>query len=343
MGKPVDRLVSFEKTSVYIKKALHVDGAYAGIKPQYQRAEVIPGGDCETLADWAEETHGVWDVAAAGSGRVGSNSIVMTQTGGTIGKSVYLLFSGPVDLSWAKYVGFWFKGKNAQVYAANDVKFYIFTDPKEYLYKDRTKDVDPFGAYNEENPAATWHYSEKALSAFTVASGKTGVSNLKHVWGIGFYNANLATTVTMQVDHIEFYTHGTGYGAARGRIMTAPIKDGVTLAIGNGTAWEIGSGRVLVSVDNEPMWAGICVAGGVGNEKGTVFADFVVDGPVNMKCNDTSIGANEEVCCSAAGTALTIDDGGAGAQGYEIGKGLEAGAIANSVITVMLGMKGATP
>jgi len=330
--KPNVRPTSFN-SDVYVKKSLHVDGAKAGPKLQYQRAEVPPGGDCETVGDFTEETHGVWDVAAVGSGKVGSDSIRLTQTGATTGKSVYLQFSGPKNLSWAKYLGLWYKGKDATTYHASDLIIYLFTKKDNVLYAARTLSVGLPG-YVEE-ATAVWHYGEISIADdMTILSGKEGEANLREVWGIGFYANAMANTETMDVDQIEFYTHGTGYGAARGTIMTAPIVDGVTVAKGNTLRWVVG-GRVNLSVDNEPAFAGIAVAGGIGNEAGSVFADFLVDGPANMKCSDANIAADEGVCMSAAGAAPTIDDGGAGAQGYEMGKALETGAL-NRVITVLL-------
>lgn len=332
MVKPNVRSTDFKNADVYVKKILHVDGAKSGPKLQYQRAEVPPGGDCETVGDFTEEANGVWDVSAVGSSKIGANSIRMTQTGIVTGKSIYLQFSGPKDLSWAKYLGLWYKGKAGVTYHASDLIVYLFTKKGNVLYAARTLSSG-MGGYVEENPAV-WHYAEILISGMTIASGKGGEANLKEVWGIGFCAAAMANTETMDADQIEFYTHGTGYGAARGTIMTAPILDGITVAIGNTLRWGVG-GRVDLSIDNEPAFAGIAVAGGTGDEAGSGFTDFVVDGPVNMKCSDANIAADEGICMSAAGTAPTIDDGGAGAQAYEMGKALEAGAL-NRVITVIL-------
>ena len=76
----------FKKHSVEIDKALHVLNPYYGIKPQYQRAEVPPGGDCETVDPtvatgyFYEQTSGQLDVAVNGAGRVGTNCARLTQT-----------------------------------------------------------------------------------------------------------------------------------------------------------------------------------------------------------------------------------------------------------------------
>jgi len=256
MVKPSLKTTNFKHHPVYTQKALHVDNPFYGPKPQYQRAEVIPGGDCETVADWAEDADGTWDVTAAGSGRVGSNSIIMTQTGAAASSSIYLLLSGPIDLSWAKYVGFWYKGKNATTYGANDIYLYIFTKAGNYVYANAARYVDPIGAYSEA-ATAVWHYAEVDIGDFTIATGYEG-DKLETVWGIGFCANGIGNTETMQVDQIEFYSVGTGLGPARGLIESVPLYDDVHAIRGYGLAWNEYSGRVDLSALGDYAFAGIC-------------------------------------------------------------------------------------
>lgn len=338
MVKPNIKSHDFRNHPVYIQQGLHIDGVAAGIGNRYQRAEVIPGGDCETVGDWTEELSGSFDVAAVGSGKVGANSIRLTQTAAAGDRCVYLLLNRPIDLRWANYIGYWFKGGDTDAFTEGDIKLYLFTRRDKVLYANAYLTINLFPGNFTEEAAAVWHYAEFALTSFT-AHAEDRLDALKEVLGIGFYSDAGVNGNFIDVDQIEFYTHGTDYGPARGTIISAPITDGVTLAKGDGLEWDIGSGRVSISDNDEPNFAGICLNTGVGNEQGTVYAEFVVDGPVNMKCNDGSIAIGEGVSCSAAGNVLTIDDGGGGSQGIMIGKSLEAG-LANAIITVLLGVMG---
>lgn len=336
--KPNLKMTEFNKHPVYSGKGAHIDGQPAGTVPQWQKAYVIPGADCETVADWIEELSGSFDVAAVGAGRVGTNAIRLTQTVAAGDRAVYLLLSQGIDLRWAKYIGFWYRGGAADVFTEGDIELYLFTSPTSYLRLSAYLSIDLFpGNFTEENPAV-WHYAEFAISSFTVHAA-TRKAALKEVWGIGFYSDAGVNGNTLDIDHIEFYTHPTGYGPARGQIKSAPIADGVTLAIGYGLSWDIGSGRVSISGNNERNFAGIAVSAGVGIESGEVIVEFVCDGPVNMLCDDASIAAGEGVAASAVGSALTVDDGGPGSEDINLGRALETGATA-AVITVLLDEEG---
>ena len=149
MVKPSLKTSSFKHHPVYVQKSLHVDNPFYGPKPMYQRAEIITGGDCETVGDWAEDANTVWDVTASGDARVGSESILMTQTGAAAASSIYLLLGGPVDLSWANSAGYWYKGKNAQTYVADDIYFYIFTNSGNYVFANAARYIAATAAYTE--------------------------------------------------------------------------------------------------------------------------------------------------------------------------------------------------
>ena len=327
---------NFKDHPMYIAKQIHVDNQLGGTVMVYQRAEVIPGGDCETIGDWAETDSGEFDVTATGSGKVGSNSITLTQTDADGLGSIYLLLSASVDYRWANYIGYWYQGGDGDIFTAGDIELYLFTDPTDYEYADAQRKINLFvGDFTEEG-TAVWHYNEILISDMTLNTGYEGVS-LKEVWGLGFYSGAGVDGNVLIVDHIELYTLGTDYGPARGQIKAAVIADGVTVAQSDGLAWT-NAGRVKISADNDPEFAGIAIAAGsaVGAEKGKGVAYFVVDGPVNMLCNDGSIADNEGVACSAVGGSLTIDDGGGTSLPFNIGKATEAG-LAAQVITVMLG------
>lgn len=307
MVEPNVKLTRFKKHPMYIQNALHVDGPFYGPKPMYQRAEVIPGGDCETVGDWAEDADTVWDVSAAGSGRVGSNSILMTQTGAAADSSIYLLLSRAIDLSWAKFVGLWYKGKNGVTYAANDIYFYIFTKKGNYVFANAAKYGSLFGAYTEPG-TAVWHYAELALDDLIVASGYEGV-DLSEVWGIGFCSHGLATTETMQIDQIEFYTVGTGKGPARGRIISVPLYDDVHAIRGYGLAWNEFSGRVDLNAIDDHAFCGICTAN-----------------PTRTKLSQNATGGGAGV----GDTVLNVID----ASLYEIGKATITDSAASEAVTI---------
>ena len=329
---------NYANKPVSIQKQVEVGAQYAGQVMIYQRAEVPPGGDCETVGDWTEELSGSFDITAFGSGKIGSNSIKLAQTVAAGNRSVYDLFAAPMDLRWARYVGFWYQGGDNDIFAAGDIKLYITTDPAKVIYADASMYINT-DAFTEE-ATAVWHYTELAIADFTVNDNE----GLRNVWAIGFYSDAGTNGNVLVVDQIEFYAYGTGYGPARGSIKAAPIADGVTVAKGDGLAWTM-NGRVKIAIDNEPEFAGIAIQAGsaVGAERGVGIAYFVEDGPVQMLCNDGSIADQEGVSLSAAGAAasITIDDGGAVSTGFMIGKAMEAG-IANEVIVVILKDKNGT-
>uniref|UniRef100_A0A6M3MAU3 Uncharacterized protein n=1 Tax=viral metagenome TaxID=1070528 RepID=A0A6M3MAU3_9ZZZZ len=272
MGKPDIKMTEFKRHPVYVGNALHVAHPFYGPKPMYQRAEVPPGGDCETVGDWAEDADSIWDVSAAGSGRVGSNSIIMTQTGAAADSSIYLLLSQPLNLKWAKFVGFWFKGKNGVTYTANDIYLYLFTKKGNYVFANCARYGDPIGAHVEAG-TAVWHYAEVRLEDLIVASGYEGV-DLSEVWGLGFCSHGLATTETMQIDQIEFYSIGTGKGPARGRIISVPLVDDVHAIQGYGLAWSEMAGRVDLNAQADKAWCGICT----GNPSRTKVTKAITGG-----------------------------------------------------------------
>ena len=333
---------NYANKPVTIQKQVEVGAQFAGQVMIYQRAEVIPGGDCETVGDWTEELSASFDVAATGSGRVGSNSITLTQTVAAGLKSVYNIFAAPKDLRYARYIGFWYQGGDGDIFAAGNIKFYLFTDPANYVYANAARYINLFtGGFTEEG-SAVWHYAELALADFTL--NDTGL--LREVWGVGFYSAAGTNGNVLIVDQIEAYAYGTGYGPARGSIKAAPIADGVTVAKGDGLAWVGASGRVKIAIDNDPEFAGIAVRAGTGegDEEGTEIAYFVEDGPVHMLCNDASIADNEGVSLSAAGAAatITIDDGGSTSTPIMIGRAIEAGATAAVIVVILKDKNGAT-
>ncbi|MCK4266945.1 MAG: hypothetical protein KAX31_06665, partial [Thermoplasmata archaeon] len=161
--------------------ALHVLNPYYGIKPQYQRAEVPPGGDCETVGDWTAE-HADFTVAAVGAGRVGGNSIRLTQVTADGDRSVYLLLAQPIDVRWARYVGMWFRAGAADVFTNDDIAFYIFTREANFLYANRAMEIDFFETAYTDAGGNVWRYMELDLDRFTRAAGFES-DNLSEVWG----------------------------------------------------------------------------------------------------------------------------------------------------------------
>ena len=254
-----EKATRYKRHPVEVHQALHVLNPYYGIKPQYQRAEVIPGGDCETVGDWAEQTSGQLDVAAVGAGRVGANSIRITQTVAASDRAVYLLLDRPVDLRYARYVGFWYAAGAADQWDPGDMSLYIFTrDAGNFLYADRAMALDIFETQYIDAGGAVWRYMEMELARFTKATGFES-EDLSEVYGIGFYSEAGDNGNFIDVDQIEFYTHGTGYGPARGNIISVPLTDNVHAIKGYAMSWAETAGRVDVAIDNEPAFCGICV------------------------------------------------------------------------------------
>jgi len=258
MVKPSLKTTSFKHHPMYIQKSLHVDGPFYGPKPMYQRAEVIPGGNCEVAADWASDDT-TWDITTPEDGRVGTNCLLMNQNGAASSDgSIYLRLDGPIDLSWAKFIGFWYKGKNdEETYATDNIYFYIFTKYGNYAYANRARSITPIATYTTET-TAVWRYAEIDIGDLDIATGYEG-DKLDEVWGIGFCSHALTDGQTMAIDQIEFYTVGTGLGPARGLIMSAPLKDGIHAERGYGLRWDPNSGRIDKStVTTEYAFAGIC-------------------------------------------------------------------------------------
>ena len=309
MGKPSLKTTNFKQHPVYIQKALHVDNPFYGLKPQYQRAEIIPGGDCNTVADFTAPS-AAFTVAASGDARVGTNSILLTQVDASTTASVYLLLSGPIDLGWAKFVGMWLKGGANKTYDPADIYLYIFTKAGNYLYANRARSIDFFPAQYLPGATPRWIYKEFDLEDFAIATGYEG-DKLNEVWGIGWYSATGDNTNTLNIDQIEFYTHGTTKGPARGLIMSAPLYDDIHAERGYGLAWNEFSGRVDHSATDDYAFAGICV----GNPSRTRLSQDVTGGtdttlhvidaslfrPGKATINDDSV-AMESVTITAVNT-----------------------------------------
>ncbi len=260
----------FKKHTVEVFNALHVLNPYYGIKPQYQRAEVPPGGDCETVNPaiatgyFYEETDGQLDVALQGTGRVGTSCARLTQTLHTTATAVYLRFANaagvraPIDLRWARYVGMWIRAGAGNIFDPGDMHVYLYTREGDILYADRAIAIDMFYATYTDPGGAVWSYIELELDRFTVNTGHES-DNLSEVWGIGWYSDDVTPANTLDIDQIEFYTHGTGWGPARGNIISAPLVNGAIAYKGYAMRWAGTAGRVEVAGNSEPDFCGICV------------------------------------------------------------------------------------
>jgi len=267
MGKPSLKTTSFKHHPVYVQKALHVDNPFYGPKPEYQRAEIVPGGDCQVVTNtFLEQTTGQLDVALESdggrSGVAGDHCIRLTQTAHDSKTAVYLRFldsaSQPIhiDLQYARFVGMWIKAGTGDVFDAGDLTFYIYTKKSNYLYANAAMYID-FIDYTDAGNNV-WRYIELDLARFTRNTGYEGVK-LDEVWGIGWYSEDVPVGNTLDIDQIEFYTVGTGLGPARGLIMSAPLKDGIHAQRGYGLRWDPNSGRIDTSDANDHAFAGICV------------------------------------------------------------------------------------
>uniref|UniRef100_A0A6M3MFI2 Uncharacterized protein n=1 Tax=viral metagenome TaxID=1070528 RepID=A0A6M3MFI2_9ZZZZ len=252
------KVTNYGKHPLQSRHALHIMNPYYGIKPQYQRAEVPPGGDCETVGDFTEQTSGQLDVAAVGSGRVGANSIRLTQTVAASDRAVYMLLADSIDVRWAKFVGMWYRTGAADQWDPGDIAFYIFTREGNFLYANRAMAIDFFEAQYIDGGGQPYRYMELDLTRFTRAAGFES-DNLSEVWGVGWYSEAGDNGNILEVDQIEFYTHGTGYGPARGNIISIPLADTIHTRRGYALAWAETAGRVNIAIDNEPAFAGLCI------------------------------------------------------------------------------------
>ena len=272
MVKPNLKTTNFKKHPFYVQKLVDVDHPFYGPKLQYQRAEVPPGGNCEDDSLFTAED-AAFTVGPSGDARLGSESILLTQVDVTTPASIYLEPVGPIDLSWAKFVGMWFKGGSNLQYDPGDIYFYIFTKKANYLYANRAWRIDFFPAQHLPGVTPRWIYKEFSLEDFTKAAGYGG-DKLDEVWGFGWYQATGDNGNTLNIDQIEFYTHGTTKGPARGRIMSAPLYDDVHAERGYGLAWNEYSGRLDHSIEDDLAFAGICV----GNPTRTKLSKDVTGG-----------------------------------------------------------------
>jgi len=136
--------------------------------------------------------------------------------------------------------------------------FYIYTREGNFLYADSARHIDMFHIQYQDPGGALWSYIELELDLFTVSEGFE-TDNLSEVWGIGWYSDDVTVGNTLDIDQIEFYTHGTGWGPARGNIISVPLLDGQIAYKGYGMAWAETAGRVDITDNDETAFAGICV------------------------------------------------------------------------------------
>jgi hypothetical protein len=118
--------------------------------------------------------------------------------------------------------------------------------------------LDIFETQYIDAGGSVYRYMEMELARFTRAAGFE-TDDLSEVYGIGFQSIGGDNGNLIDVDQIEFYTHGTGYGPARGNIISVPLTDSVHAIKGYAMAWDETAGRVNVAIENEPAFAGICV------------------------------------------------------------------------------------
>ena len=416
MGKPSLKTTSFKHHPVYIQKVLHVDYPFYGPKPQYQRAEIIPGGDCQAVDGiFHEQTSGQLDVALeAGGGRDGvDNAVRLTQTVAACDRAVYLRIVDSssnlisVDLSWTKYVGMWVKVESGKTFSPADLAFYIFTKEGNYLYANRAMHI-PFFETAYTNTNNVWRYIELELARFTRATGYGG-DKLDEVWGIGWYSEAGTAGNHVDIDRIEFYTHGTDLGPARGLIMSAPLLDGIHTQRGYGLRWDENSGRLDHSNVGDFSFAGVCVGNPsrtrltidfevadtsimvldaslfeigsahiwdndtlagetvvisavnritnvltvtaiaedylvtddakiamIGDEEGTIRADFIVDGVVNLEAAQGILQGYGCVCATEGNAPLTLNEAASNEEGKTIGKAVIAATAGDEHFPVKL-------
>lgn len=275
---------------------------------------IHPVNDCETVGEFTESTDGEFDVAAAGSGKEGSNAIKMTATTADAGY-VYtddIYNSGPIPtdvntdqhMDWrdSNYVGWWQKcdtGFNT----AGEMQF-------------RIKNNGTWSA--AQNVAAgtdsVWQRQEIDISSL----------DRDKVEEIRFDNNNDNAAEAVQVDAIIRYMHSNGKGPVLGPCMAFPIKSGVTIARGNICEFEAGTTR---RIDLEAA-AGVetlgpCVVGGTGNAQGTVWAVVQIGGLAYLRAGGTIVAG--EGCIW--GAAHTIIGATTGEDENNFAKALEGGAV----------------
>jgi len=327
MVKPSLKTTSFKQHPVYVQKALHVDGPFYGPKLQYQRAEIIPGGDCQAVTGiFHEQTDGQLDVAlqinGGRSGVVGDHAIRLTQTVAACNRAVYLRIVDAssnrfsIDLSWTKYVGMWVRVETSKKFVPADLAFYIFTKEGNYLYANRAMHIPFFETEYTDAGSNVWRYIELELARFTRAAGYES-DNLSEVWGIGWYSEAGTDGDHVDIDRIEFYTHGTTKGPARGLIESAPLLDDTHAERGYGLRWDVNSGRLDHSNVGDFAFAGICV----GNPSRTRLSQDVTGGtdtilhvvdasllrPGKVTINDDSVAMEAKTILAVDSRTITLE------------------------------------
>lgn len=255
--------------------------------------------DCETVAEFDESTSGEFDVAATGSGKVGSNSITLTATTASAGYvstddisnsgAIPSDMNGVKQMDWrdSDYVG-WFQQCNTGFNTAGELGFRIKNDGT-------WSDVQAVPAGTD----SVWQKQELDISALT----------RDKVEAIRFDNDNANSTEAVEIDQIIRYKFGNGKGPVLGPCMAYPIKSGVTLARGNIAEFEAASTRRIdLEAAAGPETLGPVVIGGTGDAQGTVWGLVQIGGLAYLRAGGAIVNG-EGVQWNAAHTVIGASTG----------------------------------
>jgi len=261
----------------------------------------------------------------------GSLKLLQVDADGEAPCSVYRngLGTSNIDLSPYDYIGYWYQGGNDDAFfGATDIFLDIFQGSEtDHTVTGRCESYSAFPQFTESS-TAVWKYREIALGSDR--------EKRKAVSRIAFRSEAGTDGNYILVANMEAYRYSTGKGPAYGMIRRAPIMSGINVAQGAFLQWT-SQGRVTNICDDSYAFAGICVSGGTGDAAGSVYADFQVDGVVNLEA-DEYFTAGDGVCITGD-AASQIDDGGSSSEKLQIGVALVS-CITSDVVPVLIGSRG---
>jgi len=280
---------------------------------------VYPVNDCEDSTEFDESTSGEFDVTAIGSGKVGTDAILLTATTAESGyvSTDDIVESGPIPpdingdqwVDWrdVDYIGWW-QQCNTGFNTAGELTF-------------RLKNNGTWSA--AQNVAAgtdsVWQRQEIDISSL----------DRDKVQAIRFDN-EAPITEAVEIDDIIRYKHSNGKGPVMGPCIAVQIKNGVTTARGNICEYESAAVRRL----NLEAAAGVttlgpCVIGGTGNAQGTVWGVVQIGGLAYLRASETIVvgeGVKWATGHKIAGASDGVDE-------QNFAKALEAGATNVDIMT----------
>lgn len=292
----------------------------------------IQVNDTQTAADWVESDNGVFDVAVAASGRVGTNEVKMTSTGACNGtqyletslideSAVPPVLGGKNQTNWrdTRYLGFWVNNQSAGDFSTEgEMKIAIVNngvESSQVSLQAQPNDVHQWVQIDMDGESWTRNRVEK----------------------IRFY-ANVGIGEDYYVNNIVRYQYAFDRGPLYG--CAFPIKSGTTITQGELVRWTVDG--LITSSTAEIADIGTCVLYENGVQVapgGTLVGDggrskwVIVPGTfIYIHRASAATQAGEGLIWSAARTSIGVSTG---VDEFAVAKGLEAAGAANDDIFVM--------